>query len=158
MGILYDYVKVLDFGLVKPGKEVSDDPTISMEGTATGTPAYMAPEMITKAHAIDPRADLYSLGCVGYWLLTGRPLFESGTAFGIMAEHVKTEPPPPSQRTEIPIPAELDRILLRCVAKNPDDRFQSARELAEALAAVPVPEPWTNARAEQWWKLHAPRS
>lgn len=156
MGILYDYVKILDFGLVKPGKEQFSDPTVSAEETATGTPAYMAPEVITKAHAIDLRSDLYSLGCVGYWLVTGRPLFESGTALAVMAEHVKTEPDPPSQRTEIPIPAELDRILLRCVAKDPSARFQSARELSAALATVPVSEPWTNARAEQWWKLHAP--
>ena len=158
MGILYDYVKVLDFGLVKPGKEHAADPTISIEGTATGTPAYMAPEVITHAHAIDRRSDLYSLGCVGYWLVTGRPLFESGTAFGIMAEHVKTEPSPPSQRTEIAIPTELDRILLQCVAKDPAQRFQSASDLAAALTAVPVSEAWTNARAEQWWKLHAPRT
>ncbi len=158
MGITYDYIKVLDFGLVKPGKEQPADPTITADGTATGTPAYMPPEMITGAHTVDARSDLYSLGCVGYWLLSGRPLFESGTPLGVLVDHVKTEPSPVSQRAEIPIPQELDRILLQCVAKNPADRFQSARQLADALAACPVPETWTSARAEQWWKLHQPQS
>ncbi len=158
MGIKYDFIKVLDFGIVKQEKEQGTNPATTAEGTATGTPAYMAPEMITGADPTDARSDLYSLGCVGYWLVTGRPLFESGTPLGVLVEHVKTEPSPASQRAEIPIPPELDRILLKCVAKKPVDRFQSARELADALAACPVPENWTNARAEQWWKLHQPQS
>jgi serine/threonine-protein kinase len=105
-----------------------------------GTPAYMAPEM---AHdrVVDGRADLYSLGCVAYYLLTGRLVFEGETPLQTILKHLQQPPEPPSRRTDRPIPAALETLVLACLAKRPDDRPQSAAALAEALAGVAIPPP-----------------
>lgn len=157
MGVSYDWVKVLDFGLVKrdPQEGEVDEASLTVEGTTSGTPAYMAPEMALNKPGVDGRADIYALGCVGYWLVTGKHVFDGDNNLGVIVEHVKTEPMPPSRRTEMTIPEELDRILLKCLAKEPADRFQSTEELATALDEVPG-DPWSQRQAEEWWKLHRP--
>jgi serine/threonine-protein kinase len=137
LGLREDFVKVLDFGLVRsigPG----EDSLTGAAGMTPGTPAYMAPEM---AHdrTVDERADLYSLGCVAYYLLTGHLVFEGETPLQTILKHLQQPPEPPSRRTDRPIPAELDTLVLACLAKRPDERPRSAAEVAERLAAVAVP-------------------
>jgi eukaryotic-like serine/threonine-protein kinase len=136
-----DFVKVLDFGLVKsvegPG---GGDPLATIAGMTLGTPAYMAPEMVG-SETIDGRADLYSLGCVAYFLLTGQLVFQGDTAIQTMFMHIQQEPVPPSQRTENPIPAALERLILTCLAKQPEDRPASAADLAAGLASTRLPTP-----------------
>jgi serine/threonine-protein kinase len=102
---------------------------------ATGTPAYMAPEMV-QGEAVDGRADLYSLGCVAYYLLTGHLVFEGETAIQTAVMHLQQEPVPPSRRTENPVPPALERLVLACLAKTPADRPGSAAELGAELAAL----------------------
>ena len=131
-----DFVKVLDFGLVKSVGAAGEDSLASIAGMAIGTPAYMAPEMVSGDAELDGRTDLYSLGCVAYYLLTGELVFTGGTAIQTALLHVSQPPVPPSQRTGNPIPAELERLVLACLAKQPADRPQSASELNAALAAA----------------------
>jgi serine/threonine-protein kinase len=132
-----DFVKVLDFGLVKSvaGSD-GEDSLASIAGMAIGTPAYMAPEMVHGEGGVDGRADLYSLGCVAYYLLTGELVFAGETAIQTALLHVQQPPVPPSSRTGNPIPPALERLVLGCLAKRPADRPQSASELNAALAAV----------------------
>lgn len=155
LGTSNDNIKVLDFGLVQTEKPQDGSVRLTAEGTISGTPAYMAPETV-QSNAVDGRADIYALGAVAYWLLTGKYVFEADGAVAMVIEHVKTKPIPSSQRTELPIPAELDDIVMRCLEKSPDDRFQDARELAAALTAVPLEKRWTAERARKWWDLHLP--
>jgi serine/threonine protein kinase len=157
MGLNYDFIKVLDFGLVKTektGDEWTND--LTLEGVTTGTTSYMAPEMVLGKEQVGARADLYALGGVAYWLLTGQLVFEQDTPMAIVVDQVKTEPAPPSQRTELDIPEELDRIVLKCLEKDPDNRFQSAMELEAESAAISGPKDWDANSAEQWWQLHQP--
>lgn len=148
-----DFVKVLDFGLVKErGDEGAD---LSQPGTVMGTPLYMSPEAIRSPDSVDARSDLYSLGAVGYFLLTGGPVFESDNVVDICRQHLYDEPVPPSQRAECPVPNSLEAVILRCLRKDPAQRFPSARRLAEALEACEVPA-WTQAEARRWWELHEP--
>lgn len=155
LGLRSDFVKVLDFGLAKsvasPGAGQS---LATATGLTPGTPAYMAPEMAL-GEALDARADLYALGCVAYFLLTGTLVFEADTGLQIMAKHLRAEPVPPSQRTTLVIPAALERIVLACLAKKPDDRPRSAAELSRALAGVEG-EPWNEDRARAWWTANRP--
>ena len=153
-GGLYDFVKVLDFGLARELKR-EDDSGLTQAGALFGTPRYIAPEAVYGASKADARSDLYNLGGVMYWMLTGTPLFGNSSNLDLIIDHVKTVPAPPSEVAEQPIPAELDAIIMRCLAKDPADRFQTAEELAEALKAIPV-ERWTQAEAEAWWGAHAP--
>jgi hypothetical protein len=158
LGVSYDYVKLLDFGLVS--STVAEDVSLQLtaEDTTSGTPAYMAPEMAVGKNDVDGRADLYALGCVGYWLLTGKQVFEGDTPVAVLVEHVKTAPVPPSQRTEMGVPEDLERVILKCLEKDPADRYQSAEELSAALAACRLPGCWDSARAKEWWGLHLPRA
>jgi serine/threonine-protein kinase len=119
------------------------------EGMTPGTPAYMAPEM-SLGEEIDGRADLYALGCVAYFLLTGGPVFHGATGFELVAKHMRDQPPPLSERTRRPVPPALEAIVLKCLAKKPEDRVRTAGELSRALAAVEI-EPWDGERAKQWW-------
>jgi serine/threonine-protein kinase len=132
-----DFVKVLDFGLVKSvGGADGQDSLASVAGLAIGTPAYMAPEMVSGEGQLDGRTDLYSLGCVAYYLLTGELVFAGETAIQTALLHVSQPPVPPSERTGKPIPTGLERLVLACLAKDPADRPQSASELNAALAAM----------------------
>ena len=149
-----DFVKVLDFGLVKTAAVNDDRPQATVEGVIMGTPAYMAPEMAVGDH-VDGRADLYALGCVAYYLLTGEQVFAGDTVLKVITQHLQAEPVPPSQRTELPIPATLEHLVLRCLAKNPEERPQSARELAQSLDAIDGMT-WGDEEANRWWSQHHP--
>jgi len=150
-----DFVKVLDFGLVKQdAAEEKERIKLTAEGLVTGTPAFMSPESVSGKSPVDHRSDLYSLGCVAYWLLTGRLLFAAETPMAMLMKHATDEPVPPSKRAELDIPGELDRVILKCLAKNPNDRPQSAEELAGLLGDISFPQIWNQERARAWWKLH----
>jgi serine/threonine-protein kinase len=151
----YDFIKLLDFGLVKAREAEEGGTELTAEGLTTGTPAYMAPEMATGKGTIDGRADIYCLGCVGYWLLTGQRVFDGESALGTVVAHVQEQPLPPSERTELEIPAELELIILRCLEKDPAERPQTATELDELLAACGSISEWGNEQAREWWNLHA---
>ncbi len=152
-GGIYDFVKVLDFGLAK--QIGSDTATaITKTGMLFGTPRFLAPETVYGDDQVDGRADLYSLGGVAYWMLTGRPPFVSASSVEVVIDHVKTTPKPPSQVTEVPIPAELEAVVMKCLEKKPGDRYQTARQLEEALDSVSFDETWDRDRAHEWWDLH----
>jgi serine/threonine-protein kinase len=152
LGLVYDFVKVLDFGLVKPATDRPDGDSLATQaGLVIGTPGYMAPE-IALSDTVDGRADLYSLGCVAYYLLTGRQVFEGDTMMQIFAHHLQTIPTPPSQWAPSDVPPDLEAVVLACLAKKPEDRPRTAAELEERLAGVDV-EPWSGVRAEEWWAL-----
>lgn len=159
LGVDHDVVKVLDFGLVITAHGAEEQLTrLTNEGLTSGTPAYMAPEMATGAAEVDGRADLYAVGCLAYYLLTGRSVFESSSPVKVLADHVQTQPTPPSQRTELPVPEDLEAVVLDCLEKNPERRPKGARELAARLLGCGHAGAWTPARAEAWWKAHLPRS
>ena len=129
MGLEYDFVKVLDFGLVKLNSQAAGEriqTLMTADQRTTGTPAYMAPEIILGEATVDRRADVYALGCVAYYALTGQLVFEADTPMKMLLQHVQAEPIPPSQRTELPIPREIDELVLACLQKDPNKRPQSA--------------------------------
>jgi hypothetical protein len=150
-----DFVKVLDFGLVK-GHGIGADDKLTAEHTTGGTPAYMSPEQAVADDDVDARSDLYSVGCVAYWLLTGTAVFQGRTPLETMMMHVHRAPEPPSQRSDRAIPTELEALVLACLAKDPGERPQSADELAARLAAVPLAATWTAAHARAWWDTERP--
>jgi eukaryotic-like serine/threonine-protein kinase len=157
MGLDVDFVKVLDFGLVKGIGEGNREATmLTAPDSTTGTPAYIAPEMVRGDRVADHRVDIYTVGCVGYWLLTGRLVFQAPNAIQMMYQHANTAPVAPSQRSEIEIPAALDRVILSCLAKFPEDRPQSAGELSQLLAAALGNADWSDGRAHRWWDRHHP--
>ena len=135
LGLQEDFVKVLDFGLVRRIDGPSEESLTGAAGMTPGTPAYMAPEM-AQDRALDGRADIYSLGCVAYYLLTGRLVFEGDTPLQTILKHLQQEPEPPSRVTDRPIPPALDEAILACLAKRPEDRPPSAAELSLRLAQV----------------------
>jgi serine/threonine-protein kinase len=155
MGLSVDFVKVLDFGLVK-AKLPRDQANVMLTApeVTTGTPAFMAPEMVQGEQPIDHRVDIYALGAVAYWLLTGQLVFNAVSAVAMLMKHATEAPVPPSQRTELPIHPELDDLILACLAKAPSDRPANAEDLARRLAEIQVPEPWTEERAARWWETH----
>ena len=157
MGLDYDFVKVLDFGLVK-FHDNSTMQTTLMTGThtTTGTPAYMAPEIIVNEGAVDQRADIYALGCVAYYLLTGQLVFEADTPMKMFLQHVQESPIPPSQRSELPIPREVDDLVLACLEKEPAKRPQSADHLLRMIRQCRLGESWDHERSKGWWQTHMP--
>ena len=159
-GMEYDVVKVLDFGIVK--KAVTDDePTVrelTRANDIAGTPNYMAPEIAMGAASVDGRADLYAVGCVAFWLLTGRPVFEEATPMATIIAHVQRQPIPPSTATEFEVPAALDQIILDCLAKDPEARPATADVLSTRLAAISFARPWTEQSAVRWWDAYRPSS
>lgn len=146
-----DVAKVLDYGLVK---EITHDTSQSTQ-VVMGTPGYVAPEVVTDAK-LGPAVDIYAVGAVAYALLTGRRVFEGTTAISIMMQHVTSAVTPPSERSPHPISPALDAIVLRCLDKEPEGRFPSARDLAEALEALPAGDDWSRAAATAWWKRWKP--
>ena len=152
----YDFVKVLDFGLVRAVHDPADvNSVLTRENAVHGTPAFMAPEQAMGSE-LDGRADIYATGCVAYWLLTGQLVFTADSPMGLLVQHAQTPPTPPSARTDLPIPGALDDIVLSCLAKDPADRPQSARELSLRLAEVEGASCWTQDRAREWWEKHQP--
>jgi len=156
VGLEADFVKVLDFGLAKAGPGSARRAVqLTAPDITLGTPAYMAPEL-ARGETVDHRIDIYALGCVAYWLLTGHLVFEASTPMRMMVAHVSTEPEPPSSRMETPLPDALEQLIMSCIAKAPDRRPQDAEVLAQALAACDVGTPWTAASAWQWWDTNLP--
>lgn len=156
----HDFVKVLDFGLAK----FVDDPSSETQAALTvrnmiqGTPAFISPEQAMGGADLDGRADIYSTGCVAYWLLTGQLVFAADTTMKTLLAHAHTLPEPPSSRTDAPIPPDLDALVLSCLAKDREHRPSSARDLLQRLDAILLSQPWTDARAREWWNVHLPRN
>jgi eukaryotic-like serine/threonine-protein kinase len=149
-GGVHDVAKLLDFGLVKPltnGRSVS----LTQEGAITGSPLFMSPEQVTGEIGPDPRSDIYSLGTVIYFTLTGQPPFRGEKPLQVMIAHAHDDVLPPTQiRPEIP--EDLELVVLRCLAKRPEDRYQTAAQLRDALADCDVAGRWTAASADHWWR------
>lgn len=164
-GVEFDFLKVLDFGLVKRwGAAESGELSRSLatlthvgqtaEGQIVGTPAFIAPEAALGSGGVDHRADLYALGCVAYWLLTGAMVFEDSSVLEMVVSHVTKTPVSPSLRAGVSIAPELEALTLRCLAKDPAERPSSAQELRQLLSQIPFAEPWSRQRAAEWWRVH----
>jgi serine/threonine-protein kinase len=148
-GGVYDVAKLLDFGLVRRATgEPADAP--AEKGSISGSPAFMAPEQGLLGGTADARCDLYSLGAVGYFLLTGRPPFDGPTALDQIAAHARASVVPPSGRG-VQVPRDLEQVILRCLAKKPDDRFPDAAALKRALLACECAMGWGAEQAAGWW-------
>jgi serine/threonine-protein kinase len=151
LGHYYDFVKVLDFGLVKSqAAGANPDPGLTAPNAFTGTPAYVSPESAL-GDPVDHRTDIYALGCVAYWMLTGRCVFTGDNALQVVARHVSSEPVPPSQYSGFDLSPELERLVLSCLAKRPSERPATARELCDWLGRCEVEESWSRVLAKQWW-------
>jgi serine/threonine protein kinase/CHASE1-domain containing sensor protein len=147
-GGIPDFVKVIDFGLVKDN---SEDSTTTRADPLLGTPLYLAPEAMTNPSGIGPGVDVYALGALAYHLLTGAPPFSGATVMEICSQHLSTQPVPPSSRSPGPIPADLEALVLECLAKDPAARPADARVLEERLSELARAHPWPRAQAERWW-------
>lgn len=152
-GGLYDVVKLLDFGLVELKGDLSSHWTNNT--IFTGSPLYMAPEQALGSSQADVRSDIYSLGAVAYYLLTGHPPFEGTKPLKVVIAHAHDPVVPPS-RLRPDIPPDLEAIILRCLAKEPEQRFQSAEELEAALAQTEAADQWTKERSNEWWRVCEP--
>jgi serine/threonine-protein kinase len=151
-GLRHDFIKLLDFGLAEFAE---NHRRLTISGAAGGTPAFMAPETAL-GEKVDARTDLYALGAVGYWLVTGHLVFEGETPYATVLDHIRKTPVPPSRRTEIDIPESLERIIMMCLEKDPAKRPASARELAKMLRNVELVADWDETRAARWWEMHRP--
>ena len=154
----FDFVKVLDFGIVKAVHDAAETKLtlLTTENVVRGTPAFIAPEQVLGTSDIDSRADIYSTGCVAYWLLTGELVFTADTQMGLLIHHAHTPPVRPSTRTTRPIPTELEEVVMACLEKDPARRPQSARELALQLDLIDHAPRWTADRAREWWERNSP--
>jgi len=153
----HDFVKVLDFGIAKATREFAGAETaLTTVDVVHGTPAFIAPEQAMGEVDVDGRADIYTAGCVAYWLLTGTVVFTGDTPIKLVLAHAQTPPEPPSSRTELPIPPELDALVMSCLSKDRAARPASAHDLLMRLDGVPVDRPWTEERAREWWQAHLP--
>ncbi len=148
-GGIYDVAKLLDFGLAKP-LTAGVDVMLTQEGTITGSPLYMSPEQATGDREPDARSDIYSLGAVAYFLLTGRPPFNDDRPMKVLISHASVPPTPPSQ-FKSDLPGDVEDVVMRCLAKDPIDRYQDAGALSAALAACDSADRWTRDDAARWW-------
>ncbi len=149
-----DVAKILDFGLVKLTQD-DGAAALTADLTVSGTPSYMAPEQATATRDLDARADIYAMGAVAYFALTGRPPFQGESAFAVMMAHARDPVIPPSQiRPEIP--ADLEQVVLTCLEKKPDDRYPDARAMGRALSACGDASGWDADQADRWWADHDP--
>jgi serine/threonine protein kinase len=146
-----DVAKVLDFGLVK-AIDAKKESSLTSAGAVIGTPLYMSPEAVESPDRVDGRSDVYSVAAVGYFLLTGTPPFEGKSVIEICMHHSRTPPQKPSDRLRRPVSADLEAVLLKGLAKNPHDRYQTARDFAEALAACASAAEWNSRKADLWWQ------
>ncbi len=152
----YDVVKVLDFGLVMDlGSKESVD--LTQAGTITGTPAYMSPEGFLRPGSVDARSDIYAVGCVGYFLLTGKTLFEGDSVMEIVNKQLRERPIPPSERADRPILPDVEKALLACLEKEPARRPQNVRALGRELEWCRAAGEWNKAKARNWWRDHEGR-
>ena len=144
-----DVAKVLDFGVVGGVAALPDhDPAAS--GMVAGTPEYVSPEQAVAGRGVDGRSDIYGLGAMLYFMVTGRPPFQRATPADVLRAHV-SEPVKPPRELAADVPADLEAVILRCLAKRPEDRYADARAVADALAACSCASEWNEARAEEWW-------
>ncbi|MBI3926833.1 MAG: serine/threonine protein kinase [Armatimonadetes bacterium] len=155
LGTQVDFVKVLDFGLVKVPADRSGALGLTVGNVICGTPAFMSPEQ-SLGDPVDARSDIYSLGCVAYWLVTGAPVFEADTPVKMLLAHSGETPQPPSRRAPQTIVPELEAVIMACLEKRPSDRPTDAQELGRRLAACPVHPTWDAQRALEWWDKHLP--
>jgi serine/threonine-protein kinase len=149
-GGLYDVAKLLDFGLVKPMTE-TPSVRLTQEGAISGTPLFMSPEQARGRDDLDARSDIYSLGAVAYTMITGRPPFDGSNPLEVLIAHAKDDVVPPSQH-QADLPADLERVILRCLAKRPEDRYQNTESLEQALAECAAADQWTQSDAARWWR------
>ncbi|AMY10555.1 Serine/threonine-protein kinase PknB [Luteitalea pratensis] len=157
VALQHDFVKVLDFGLVKP-TQAEEFTHLTVEGVSAGTPGYIAPEIAMGEERIDGRADIYTLGCVAYFLLTGTLVFTETSPTAMAVAHVQKAPAPPSERTELPVSPDLEKVVLQCLAKKAADRPASARALIRLLDACVDAKQWCSEDADAWWRTHLPPS
>ncbi len=150
LGTQCDFLKVLDFGIVR--SNTNSDHTATSEGVITGSPTCISPEA-AQGEAVTFASDVYGLGCVAYWLLTGQQVFQAPSAMKILLQHISKQPQTPSS-IRPDLPSELDDLVLRCLAKNPLDRPGDAIELGEQLAALAQVKPWDAGQARAWWKAN----
>lgn len=152
-GAELDVVKVLDFGLVAAAPQVdpSGASALTREDDILGTPAFMAPEMVLSPAEVDHRSDLYALGCVGYWLVAGRHLFEGDTLVALLYAHAHKEPPAPLFPEALAVPLGLEALLLGLLAKSPERRPESAREVFKRLQEIETSGAWSEAQLRDWW-------
>jgi serine/threonine-protein kinase len=148
-----DAVKVLDFGLAK--NNAAPPTSLTDQNMVLGTPLYISPEALKGAAFVDVRSDIYSLGAVAYYMLTAEPVFTGSSTVEVCTKHLHSAPVPPSERLGRAVPADLEAIVLRCLAKSPGDRYLTAAELERALAACAAADEWSADRARTWWQLHA---
>jgi serine/threonine-protein kinase len=153
-GGLHDFPKVVDFGLVKD-LEPGGDATLTRTEIIAGTPLYIAPEAITSPGSVGPLADLYSLGAVGFFALTGKNVFEGRTLVEVCSHHLHKQPEPPSKRAGVPLPADLEAVVLDCLQKDPSRRPTGARDLRRRLEACAEFGRWTEEDARAWWEENA---
>lgn len=149
-----DVAKLVDFGLVKE-LEHTDGAQITRQDSVVGTPQYLAPEGITAPETVDARSDIYALGAVGYFLLTGTHVFEGRTLMEVLGHHMHTAPAPLTQRLGKPLPEDIQAVLLACLSKSPEDRPQSAADCVARLRACAGYGEWSQDAARAWWLIHA---
>jgi serine/threonine protein kinase len=151
-GGLYDTVKVLDFGLAK--RVAAGRGQITQQGQIGGTPLYIAPERILTPDQVDARSDLYSLGCVAFYLLTGQDVFHADSLLGKLNEVLHTPPARPSQTSAVDLPAELENLVVACLQKLPENRPARIDDLTATLQKIAREHPWTQVEARRWWQQH----
>lgn len=152
-GGAFDVAKLLDFGLAKPTFETNGQAQLTVEGTVTGSPLFMSPEQASGDDSVDARSDIYSLGAVMYYILTGQPPFLSDNPLKVMIAHASQDVVPPRQLNS-ELPAELEEIVLRCLEKDPEHRYQDVASLQRALRDLSFEEAWTSDRAAGWWSCN----
>ena len=154
-GGIYDFVKVLDFGLVKQIKPHTQDNNQHLG--IMGTPGFIAPELLVTNRKVDARSDLYAVGALGFLMLTGKQVFTDRDVDTILQKIVNSEPPRPSELTEVPIPEALDNLIHACLSRDPEERPASATELAEKLTRITLDTTWTEKEALNWWEENSSR-
>ncbi len=155
-GGIADLAKVVDFGLVKTVED-TDDPNQTADNALVGTPQFVAPEAILGHGKEGPARDLYALGCVAYYLLTGQHVFIAESLVQVLALHLKAEPEPPSKRLGAPVPGDLEALVLKLLAKSVESRPPSAAALCRALEACADYGSWSPSDAGRWWEEYGPR-
>ncbi len=154
LGLEVDVLKVLDFGMVIGGTSLGDT-RLSGADEIFGTPECISPEAASGGNKLDGRADVYGLGCVAYWMLTGQMVFDAPTPLAVLVKHIRDAPVRPSQRAGLDIPSEIEELVMLCLAKQPDNR-PTAIELLDGLYASRLHEAWNDREARAWWRANLP--
>jgi serine/threonine-protein kinase len=153
-GVQCDLAKLVDFGLVYEARCNDPDHGLTHSGVVLGSPLYMSPEQLSGSEGLDARSDLYSLGLVAYVLLTGKHPFKRANVQAVFAAHLNEVPTPPSEHNPN-VPPDLEVIVMRCLEKDPQMRYERATALAAALSHTRSANRWTTEQAENWWRAHA---